>query len=97
MESLTKPLQHFSLVVVASTHGIALAGDTEIMRKSVVSKKSHCDLQSIDMFERKSSQDKEAYITNFSHICSPRRASYDKTSQGRKMLFLNHLISFDDT
>ena len=60
--------------------------DSKALGKSVVCKQSHCDLQSVDLLEETSLQDKEVYIINVFQIYSSLGASYDKTSQGRKYL-----------
>ena len=56
----------------------------QALGKSVTCKQSHCDLKSIDLLEQTSSQDKEVCIINVFQIHASLRASYDKTSQGRK-------------
>ena len=64
----------------------------QALGKSVVGKQSHCDLESVDLLEETSSQDKEVYVINVFQIHSSLRASYDKTSHGRKRYLL--AISF---
>ena len=56
----------------------------QALGNSVTCKQSHCDLQSFDLLEQTSSKDKEVCINNVFQIRSSQRASYDKTSQGRK-------------
>ena len=56
----------------------------QALGNSVTCKQSHCDLQSVDLLEQTSSKDKEVCIKNVFQIHSSQRASYDKTSQGRK-------------
>ena len=56
--------------------------------KSAVCKKSHCDLQSVDLPEETFLQDKEVRIINVFQTHSSRRAGYDKTSLGREYYLL---------
>ena len=64
----------------------------QALGKSVVCKQSNGDLQSVDLLEGTSSQDKEVYVIDVFQIYSSLRASYDKTSQGEKRVSPGYFI-----
>ena len=63
----------------------------QALGKNVICKQSHCDLQSVDLLEQTSLQDKEVCIINVFQIHSSLRASYGKTSRGENSIsWLSH-------